>query len=74
MLTRANGWHRAPCAEDELSMMDRLDRVIPKLREVVAAANGWEEEQQVTTHHRPSFVSVDCLAQIISHMEIMKLA
>ena len=48
---------RAPCAEDELSMMDRLDRVIPKLREVVAAANGWEEEQQVTTDHRPSFES-----------------
>ena len=38
-------------------MMDRLDRVIPKLREVVAAANGWEEEQQVTTDHRPSFES-----------------
>ena len=65
---------RAPCAEDELSMMDRLDRVIPKLREVVAAANGWEEEQQVTTPPFFRIVSVDCLAQIISHVEIMKLA
>ena len=66
---------RAPCAEDELSMMDRLDRVIPKLREVVAAANGWEEEQQVTTDRRLLSNRLCGLPSAqISHVEITKRA
>ena len=66
---------RAPCAEDELSMMDRLDRVIPKLREVVAAANGWEEEQQVTTDRRLLSNRLGGLPSAqISHVEITKRA